>query len=142
MPNLKRILIVDDDPQVLFILKKAIERMGDEFEIVTTSNGRQALKLIHSERLDLIISDVRMPEINGIMLVEAVREAHINTTCIWITAYGCSSLQPDRDRLGVFDCLEKPLRINEIRHAVLHALKEEPDANEHNPQLNYRLARE
>ena len=108
--------------------------MGDEFEIVETSDGKEALAKVHAEPFDLIISDVRMPYISGIQLVEAIREAHINITCIWITAYGCSNLQAELERLGVHGCLEKPLRIDEIRYAVLNALKKDPNPNELKPQ--------
>ena len=56
-------------------------------------------------------------------MVEAIRELGTHTAVIWITAYGCVNLEADRERLDVSFCLEKPLRIGEIRQAALEALE-------------------
>lgn len=123
MTGHRRILLADDDPRVLLILRATIERMREGYQIVTTGDGAEALEEIEDEPFDLVITDVRMPGLSGIELVEAIRALNINTAVIWITAYGCHRLQDKCDRLNVYCCLDKPLRISEIRQAVLKALE-------------------
>jgi DNA-binding NtrC family response regulator len=124
----QRILIVDDDAGVLFILRGTLERMDSGYRIVAVNNGNQALAKIKEESFDLVITDVRMPGIDGIQLVEIIRDLNMETAVIWITAYGCSRLQTEREHLNVHCCLDKPLRIHGIRQAVREALgiKAEP----------------
>lgn len=119
----KRILIADDDPRVLLILRATLERMSNGYEIVAARHGTQALEKVEDEPFDLVITDVRMPGLNGIELVEAIRALNVNTAVIWITAYGCHRLQAECDRLDVYRCLDKPLRIGQIRQAALQALE-------------------
>jgi CheY-like chemotaxis protein len=118
----KRILIADDDPRVLLILRAILERMRGGYLVVAAGSGTEALEKIEDRPFDLVITDVRMPGVDGIELVEAIRALNRNTAVIWITAYGCHKLQAECDRLAVHCCLDKPLRIGEIRQAALEAL--------------------
>lgn len=118
----KRILIADDDPGVLLILRATLERMKNGYRIVAAQDGTQALREIRAQPFDLVITDVRMPGIDGIELAEAIRAMDSRTALIWITAYGCHRLQSECRRLDVSCCLDKPLRIGQIRAAALEAL--------------------
>jgi DNA-binding NtrC family response regulator len=118
-----RILIADDDPRVLLILRTTLERMKNGYRVMATRDGAEALQKVTAQPFDLVITDVRMPGLDGIELVEAIRASKLNTAVIWITAYGCHRLQAERDRLNVYRCLDKPLRIGEIRQAALEALE-------------------
>mgnify|MGYP006293161335 CR=1 FL=1 len=124
----KRILIVDDEPRVLSILSTILERMNEMnwikygFEIVTADGGRQALREIEQVDFDLVISDVIMPEIGGVALVEAIRALGLETAVVWMTAFGSQALHDDRQRLDVHACLDKPVKVNEIRQAALDAM--------------------
>lgn len=126
--NMKRILIVDDEPRVLSILGMILDRMNKMeqikygFEIVTADGGKQALREVEQGAFDLVISDVIMPGMGGVELVEAIRALGLETAVIWITAFGSQALQADRKRLDVHSCLDKPLLINEIRQAALDAM--------------------
>ena len=122
MGEYKRILVVDDDEKVLFIMQASLKKIGNGIEVVTAGSGQEALKKIMNNPFELVISDVRMPGVDGIALVEIMRDFGMDTPVIWISAYGCKSLQPDCKRLNVLQCLEKPLRIEEIRQAALQAL--------------------
>jgi len=126
--KMKRILIVDDEPRVLSILGTILDRMNKMerinygFEIVTANGGKQALDEVKQENFDLVISDVIMPEMGGVELVEAIRALGLETAVIWITAFGSQAMQADKKRLNVHSCLDKPLLINEIRQAALDAM--------------------
>lgn len=123
MTKHKRILIADDDPRVLLILRTTLERMKNGYRIVAARDGTEALHKVAAQPFDLVVTDVRMPGIDGIELVEAIRASKLDMAVIWITAYGCNKLQAECDRLDVYCCLDKPLRIGEIRQAALEAPK-------------------
>lgn len=124
MTEHKRILIVDDDPKVLLVLQAILEKMGKGYHILTAQDGSEALAMIGDKPFDLLVADIRMPGINGIKLVETIRASDLNTEVIWIAAYGCHKLEAVRKQLNVYRCLDKPLRIEEIRQAVLDALQD------------------
>lgn len=118
----RRILIVDDDPAVLLILRASLERMKDSCQSVMAHNGAEALRQTAAQSVDLIIPDVRMPGIDGIELVKKLRELGSDAEVIWITAYGCGGLEEESNLLDVFRCLDKPLPIGAVRRAFKDAL--------------------
>jgi len=119
----KRILIVDDDERVLFVLHKVLERVNTGYEIVTASNGHAALEAFADAPPDLVITDLRMPEMDGIALTEAIRGQDTNVIVVWISAFGCHQVHKAAKRLDVYRCMNKPLAIQEIRKLVREALK-------------------
>jgi DNA-binding NtrC family response regulator len=118
-----RILVVDDDERVLFVLRRALLAFQNECEIVTASDGRQALSKAEEIPFDLVITDLKMPGVDGISLTQAIRDLNSGTVVVWITAYGCAQVSDEVRRLSVYECLEKPLRIDEIRRVVREALE-------------------
>jgi DNA-binding NtrC family response regulator len=119
----KRILIVDDEARVLFVLSTAIQMLDGNFEVATARSGREAVNKIKKDPFDLIITDVKMPDIDGVQLTELVRSVDPGVVVVWITAYGCYKIRAASTRLDVFRCLEKPLRIGQIRQVALEALQ-------------------
>ncbi len=118
----KRILVVDDEEPVLFVLSAGLAMLGEEYEIVTAQTGRKALDKIKERAFDLVIADIRMSDINGLQLTEIIRALNPAAIVIWITAYDCYELRGEADRLGVYRCLDKPLEIEDIRGVVRDAL--------------------
>lgn len=123
MIEARRILIVDDDPTVLHILHAILAHMRNGYQIVAAQDGRAALAMIEDEPFDLVITDIKMPGVDGIELAESIQGMNATTAVIWITAYGCHRLQAECERLGIYRCLDKPLRISEIRQVALEALR-------------------
>lgn len=117
-----RILLVDDDSRVLFVLQETLAPLREHYEIVSAGNGQTALARINEICFDLVITDLRMPDIDGVELTETIRALNPGTQVIWITAYGSSTVAADAARLEVFRCLDKPLEIAEIRDAAREAL--------------------
>jgi DNA-binding NtrC family response regulator len=118
-----RILVVDDDERVLFVLRRTLLAFQNGYEIVTTLDGREALDRAKEVPFDLLITDLKMPGMDGITLTQAIRDLNSGTVVVWITAYGCAQVSDEATRLSVHECLEKPLRIDEIRRVVREALK-------------------
>jgi CheY-like chemotaxis protein len=120
--HMKRILIVDDEEQVLFVLCQALMGLGSGYEIVGAQSGREALERVKENSFDLVLTDLRMPGTNGVELTESIRGMDSGLAVIWMTAYGCSGVKAEADRLGVHRCLDKPLEVMVLRQIVREAL--------------------
>jgi DNA-binding NtrC family response regulator len=118
-----RILVVDDDERVLFVLRRALLAFQNGYEIVTAQDGHKALDRAREFPFDLLITDLKMPGMDGVALTQAIRGLNSSTVVVWITAYGCAQVSDEATRLSVYECLEKPLRIDKIRWVVQEALK-------------------
>jgi DNA-binding NtrC family response regulator len=119
----KRILIVDDDERVLLVLHDILARVENGYEVVTTGSSQEALNQFKERPFDLVITDLRMPDTSGIELTEAIRALDSDTAVLWITAYGGHEVREEAARLEVYSCLDKPLKIAEIRQIVREALE-------------------
>jgi DNA-binding NtrC family response regulator len=123
MSTRKHILIVDDDERVLFVLRRALRGLGNAYEVVTAQGGREALSKARATSFDLLISDLRMVNMSGIELTEAIKALNANTVVVWVTAFGCHRVAEETARLSVYKCLDKPLKVDEIRRVVREALE-------------------
>jgi DNA-binding NtrC family response regulator len=117
-----RILVVDDDPMVLFVFRDALRDLGEAYEIVTAQRGLKALEEVKEEPFDLVITDLSMPDLGGIELTKAIRRESPDTAVVWITAYGCHSMSSVAARLDVHRCYDKPLEVDEILQVAWDAL--------------------
>jgi DNA-binding NtrC family response regulator len=117
-----RILVVDDDPMVLFVFRDTLRELGDAYEIVTAQGGLEALAEVKEKPFDLVITDLNMPDLNGVKLTEAIKQATPATAFVWITAYGCHSVSPDAVRLEIHRCYDKPMEVEEILQIAREAL--------------------
>ena len=117
-----RILIVDDEPKVAFFFQKNLEWGGYGYVVDTVNSGECALQELKKTAYDLLITDFRMPKMNGLELLQQVREISPNTQTILVTAYGTGDVWAEADRLDTFRSLSKPLKINDLLTAVREAL--------------------
>lgn len=137
MTTKKRILVVDDDARVRFVVCGALKRLGESFEILGARDAQEALNTIANHPVDLMISDLRLPQVSGVQLTEKLRQQTQETPVIWVTAHGCYKVARDAERLGICDCLDKPIEIGAIREAALDAL--EPSNGEASTLLFSRI---
>lgn len=119
----KHILIADNDPMVLFTLQEIILTMPQNHQIETFADGTAALERIKHTVFDLVVLDMVMPGLTGLEVVQEMRSLGIDTAVIWITGHGCHELKKNCVQLNVFDCLEKPLKVEVIRLCVSQALE-------------------
>jgi DNA-binding NtrC family response regulator len=115
------ILIVDDDDRVLFVLDRALRALGNGYAVETAQSGEEALEKAEAKPYDILVTDIVMPGMSGVELTESIKDRHPDTAVIWITAHGYQCFQTNGDRLHIHQCLEKPIRIAEIRQTVLDA---------------------
>jgi DNA-binding response OmpR family regulator len=116
-----RVLVVDDDADTCTLITDVLEEDG--YMVRTCSSGEQALGIIKQERFDLILSDIRMPEITGLDLLRRIRREGSNTKVILITAYASVQTAVQALRGEAYDYLVKPFSLNELRQQVRHALE-------------------
>jgi len=118
----KRILVVDDEDKILFVLRRALARLREACQVETAQNGRQAFEMALNAPFDLVLTDLQMPDMDGVALTEALRELKPDPAVIWMTAYHCCAKAEEMKRLGVCCCLDKPIEIGEIRRIVSETL--------------------
>ncbi len=114
------ILAVDDDEVSLNVLSGLLERFG--FTVFSAPGGIRALELLRQHEFDLILSDLRMPEMDGIELLEKVRERDAQIPFIVVTACGSIESAVAAIRLGAYDYLEKPFNPDGLQLTVKRAL--------------------
>lgn len=117
------ILIVDDEPKVGFFLKRSLELSRKNCRVSTARSGRQALQIVMDSKVDLLITDLRMPGISGLELIRRVRESSPSTRTILITAYGSDKIKAEARRLEVYRYVAKPFNVRDFTGVVDEALK-------------------
>lgn len=119
----KVILIVEDDPNVGESLRLLFKKKG--YELLLASNGKEALHLFRQEIVDLVITDVVMPKMDGIELLDAVKALRPETEVIVISAQGTIEKAVQAMKLGAFDFIEKPINPRVISLLVERALEKQ-----------------
>jgi len=115
------LLIVDDEPSYRKILKLLFEAEGHS--VRTAENGKDALQQMEELPCDLIVSDVRMPDMDGIELLAAARETFPEICVVLMTAFGTIDTAREAFRLGADDFIQKPFQNDELRLIVQRALE-------------------
>ncbi|HNZ23237.1 MAG TPA: response regulator, partial [Polyangiaceae bacterium] len=110
MTTKKRLLVLDDDPSVVDYLCESLEAAG--YEAVPMTSPREALARLGEEEFDLIITDVEMPEIRGVDLLQAVLESNPSQLVLLITAFGSVEMAVEAVRSGACDFLTKPFNVD------------------------------
>ncbi len=115
-------LVVDDDPSVLAVLGGSMKAF--DFEVETTENPRTALELCRRNRYDIIMSDLVMPQMNGLEFLQEVRQADSDAAFIMITGYPSIESAVEAIRRGAHDYITKHFRIEEVKVKIDKALLE------------------
>lgn len=115
---LKRVLIVDDEPNVAIILAESLEACGHRYFVETAENGKAALEKIQPGSYDLMITDYSMPEMDGLELALAARQIDPEMQIILMTAFGTDSLRDASGKLRLDGFVEKPFSMEKIREIV------------------------
>lgn len=119
MKGLKRVLIVDDEETLTWSMAKSLSRDKDKYEVFIANNGKDALNILNKYKIDLVITDIRMPDINGLDLLLKIRKDYPETKVIIMTAYGSSEIQKEANRRGSLFYIEKPFEISDIRRIII-----------------------
>lgn len=127
MKRRKRILVVDDETKLAFLLKQSLLTLGAEYEIETANSGVEALKVLEESPCDLVITDFRMRGMGGLELLRTIKSESPETLVILMTAYGSPEIVAEAKKLDVYRYITKPFPIEEFQTMVKEALvNEEP----------------
>jgi DNA-binding NtrC family response regulator len=119
MTSALSVLIVDDDPGSLQLLQAILEDVG--LQVTAADGPRAALRQAEAKTPDLLVTDLRMPDMNGLELVRAVRELDPEICCLVITGFASDETTADAYRAGVVDLLLKPINVAEVQSRVRNA---------------------
>jgi two-component system response regulator PilR (NtrC family) len=119
--RIPRVLIVDDEPDILELLELALMRMG--LEVGRAGNLREACQQLEAGRFDLCLTDMRMPDGDGLELVRYIAEKNLDVPTAVITAHGNTENAVAALKAGAFDYLSKPVALDQLRTLVKSALQ-------------------
>lgn len=114
-----KILIIDDEPSIRRALKEILE--FENFEVAEAENGREGLNKATADSYDVIFCDIKMPEMDGVEVLEQLNKQGIETPVIMISGHGNIETAVDTIKNGAFDFIEKPLDLNRILVTVRNA---------------------
>ncbi len=119
--TLRRILIVDDEETVARTLQNILKKLP-YCETAVATSGEQALRLFEAQPFDLLITDYKMPGMDGMSLAARIRQLYPRTAVIMITAYSNEELREQAARVAIQGILDKPVELVKIRNAALEVL--------------------
>jgi len=110
----KTVLIVDDEEDIRIPTAKFLKKELKNVEILTASDGEEAFEIIKHNKIDLVISDIRMPKLDGFELLLKIRKYSPESTVIMITAYGNPTSKEKANNMGAISYIEKPFELKEL----------------------------
>ncbi len=119
---IKRILVVDDEPNLAFLLAENLLDLGAGYEIEVCHSSEEALNLNRENPFDLVITDLMMPEINGLTLSKYLLQQNPDIKLILITAFGNEEIAVKAKNLGICSYITKPFEMEDMLTAVQTAL--------------------
>jgi two-component system response regulator PilR (NtrC family) len=116
-----KILVVDDERSMRELLAIVLKREGHD--VLLADNGQSAVELLEREPIELLISDIRMPDMSGVEVLGAAQRLNPDVIGIMITAYASTETAVEALRLGAYDYLSKPFNVDELKLKVRKALE-------------------
>jgi len=121
----KNVLIVDDEQNLLLSLKDGLSHHKDSFQIITAHNGREAVVVLLSSSIDLLVTDLKMPEMDGFALLAWVGSNRPKLPIIVMSAFGTPQLEAQIEKTGTLQFLDKPLNLATLEEGILNGLNNE-----------------
>lgn len=119
MKSATTVLVVDDEAMMRTLVEKILTREG--YRVLLAGDGVEALEMLRTERVDIILSDMKMPRMDGFTLLKAVRAESPKTTFVIMTAFGDTYSVKDALLLGADEYLTKPFKSSEVSLVIERA---------------------
>ena len=116
-----RVLVVDDEKSMRDLLSITLEKEG--YDVLTAAGGEPAIETLHRETVDVVITDLRMPKVDGMQVLRAAKEISPDTAVIVITAVASTETAVEAMKLGAYDYITKPFKLDEVNLIVRNALE-------------------
>jgi CheY-like chemotaxis protein len=126
----KRILIVDDDEKLAALLQESLRTLGEGYDVVTAGGTDEALARVSKHSFDLVITDLMMPEVDGLQLLEALKAINPSMVTVAMTAFDSQEIRAEAERFGIYHYLAKPFSVHEFRQCVIDVFKEAEQTQE------------
>lgn len=118
---MEKILVVDDEQSLREVLSIMLKRAG--YAVTSAADGEEAVELLQKEIFDLVITDLRMPKIDGMEVLKAVKSASPETVVLIITAFASADSAVEAMKQGAYDYLTKPFQVDEVQLIIRNALE-------------------
>jgi two-component system response regulator PilR (NtrC family) len=115
------VLLVDDEPDIVEVLEMVLRE--EEMDVYTSRSGREALDVLRSRSVDVVVSDIRMPDLTGVELLREAKQLSPETVFVMMTAFASTETAIEALQHGAFDYLTKPFKMEELKSIVLQALR-------------------
>jgi two-component system response regulator PilR (NtrC family) len=119
--NKPRILVVDDEPSMRDMLRIVLRRDG--YDVVLAENGNQAIHILQQQPIDLLLSDIRMPDVSGVDVLRTAKTINRDIVAFMMTAFASTDTAVEAMRLGAVDYFTKPFSMDELRFKVRQHLE-------------------
>lgn len=116
-----RILVIDDEAPITFVVKAALE---DKYDVETTTSVFSAFKYLSENKVDLVLLDIKMPQMNGLEALAKIKKKHPDIIVIMMSAYASMENVIKAKRLGVYGFITKPFDVDYLRNNVNRVLSE------------------
>ncbi len=113
---MNKILIVDDELNMRLVLAAMLKKEG--YEVASASDGREALQILKSGKIAVVVTDLKMPNIDGMELLNCISEQHPEVPVIMITAHGTVATAVEALKKGALDYITKPFDIDELKNVI------------------------
>lgn len=130
------ILFVDDDKDILFIVERYLSRQG--YKVSVVDNGIDALGLVKKKDFDIVFTDFKMPEFDGLELLAAIKEYRPETEVVIVTGYGTMESAVKAMKFGSYDYIQKPFKLDVLK-TLIDRVREESNLRDENVSLKRRL---
>ena len=117
----QKILVVDDDTSFCIMLKTFLQKKG--FEVTNAFNAQEANEVIRAKVFDVVLTDIRLPDSDGLSVMKSAKAASSNTQVILMTGYTDIKAAVNAMKMGAFDYVGKPINPDEILHTIQQSLK-------------------
>ncbi len=131
-----KILFVDDDKDILFIVERYLSRQG--YNISVIDNGIDALGLVKQKDFDVVFTDFKMPEFDGLELLAAIKEYRPETEVVIVTGYGTMESAVKAMKFGSYDYIQKPFKLDVLK-SLIDRIREEKNFRDENVFLKRRI---
>ncbi|MBZ4682930.1 MAG: two-component system, response regulator, stage 0 sporulation protein [Fusobacteriaceae bacterium] len=121
--NIKTVLIIDDEPTIRFLLKEIISDMG--YEVLEASRAEKGLQLIKKEKIDLILLDIQLPNMNGLEAIQQIRKINKEVPVFMITAFHNMKNVVEMLDVEIQGFIPKPFEILELKNKISKILEAE-----------------
>ena len=122
---MKNVLIVDDEKSLILSLKDGLEAYKDQFTVLTAGNGEEAVEIIESSNINLVITDLKMPGMNGLELLSYMSKNFPSLPFMVMTAYGTPKIEMMLKNMNMIKLIEKPLDLEELVQAITECLEDD-----------------